>query len=97
MTFSDADIQKTAHLARLTLAPEEAGHLTQQLAKILDFIDTINEVDTDNVPPIAHAQERPLTLRPDSVTETNQRDAFQAIAPAVEAGLYLVPKVIESA
>jgi len=96
MVLSDADIHKIAHLARLTLSSSEVTQLTGQLGSILDFIDQINAANTDQVAAIAHALDLPQRLREDRITETDQRAAFQAIAPAVEAGLYLVPKVLDT-
>lgn len=97
MALSDADVQRIAHLARLTLTPDEGHQLAGQLSTILDFIDQINAVNTDHVEGIAHALDLSQRRRDDVVTETDEREKLQKIAPAVEAGLYLVPKVIESA
>jgi aspartyl-tRNA(Asn)/glutamyl-tRNA(Gln) amidotransferase subunit C len=89
-------VDKIAHLARLALADSERDKYRQELNKILAAIEQINAVDTSHVQPMAHCMDE-LTqrLRADDISETNQRDRFQAIAPATEAGLYLVPKVIE--
>ena len=66
-----------------------------ELSRILELVDRMNEVDTDGVTPMAHPQHATQRLRPDTVTESDQRERFQAIAPATERGLYLVPRVVE--
>ena len=88
-------IQRIAHLARLELGASEALAMQQQLNDILAMVDQMAAVDTANVEPMSHPQEVTQRLREDRVTETDQREPFQSIAPAVEDGLYLVPKVIE--
>ncbi|HMU86999.1 MAG TPA: Asp-tRNA(Asn)/Glu-tRNA(Gln) amidotransferase subunit GatC [Agitococcus sp.] len=89
------DINKIAHLARLGLSDEEKSRYTDSLNNILGLIDDLQAVNTQGIEPLAHAVDVTQPLRPDVVTETNQRDAYQKIAPAVQEGLYLVPKVIE--
>ena len=95
MSLDTAQVQKIALLARLRITPEEAARYAESLSRILELIEQMNAVNTDGVEPMAHPSESPLRLRPDQVTEPNEREKFQQIAPAVEAGLYLVPKVIE--
>ena len=95
MSLDTTQVQKIAHLARLQISAAEAEHYAQELSRILGLIEQMNAVDTDGVVPMAHPSESALRLRADEVTESDQRGKFQAIAPAVEAGLYLVPKVIE--
>ena len=95
MSLDTKQVQKIAHLARLKITPDEAQTYAESLSRILGLIEQMNAVDTTNVAPMAHPSDAALRLRPDAVTEVDQRDKFQAIAPAVEAGLYLVPKVIE--
>lgn len=95
MSLTPDAVKKIAHLARLNLSDEETALYTQQLSTILDFVDQINQADTTGIEAMAHSLDMTQRLRPDVVTESNQREAFQAIAPQVEAGLYLVPKVIE--
>lgn len=90
------DVQKIAQLARLNVPEKDIDALTKQLSGILDFVAQMNSVNTDHVEAIAHSLDMAQRLRPDVVTETDQHTAFQKIAPAVEAGLYLVPKVIET-
>ncbi len=95
MSLQPSDIEKVAHLARLGIDPSDIPEHTQNLSNILDLVEQMNAVDTNNVTPMAHPMDATQRLRPDEATETNQREQFQAIAPQVEAGLYLVPKVIE--
>ena len=87
--------KKIAHLARLGLTEADVPQTTDTLNNILGLIDAMQAVDTTGIEPLAHPLEATQRLRADVVTETNQREAYQAVAPAVESGLYLVPKVIE--
>ncbi len=89
------DVTKIAHLARLQVTEAEIPAVAQRLSTILDLIGQLQAAPTDGIEPMAHPMDAVQRLRPDQVTETNQRDAYQQIAPAVEDGLYLVPKVIE--
>ena len=95
MSLERKDVKKIAHLARLEISDAEVAANTESLARILGLIEQMNAVDTKAVAPMAHPQDAALRLRDDRVSEPDQRDKFQAIAPATEAGLYLVPKVIE--
>jgi aspartyl-tRNA(Asn)/glutamyl-tRNA(Gln) amidotransferase subunit C len=95
MSLTLEEVGRIARLARLEISPEEAGQTRDQLNGILSFIEQLQAVNTAGVPPMAHAIDVVQRLRPDRVTETNRRADFQAIAPETEAGLYLVPKVIE--
>jgi aspartyl-tRNA(Asn)/glutamyl-tRNA(Gln) amidotransferase subunit C len=95
MTLQRADVKKIAHLARLAVSDAEADALVKDLSNILDLVAQMNAVDTDQVEPMAHPSDMVQRLRPDAVTENDHREAFQAHAPAVEAGLFLVPRVIE--
>ena len=95
MALERSDVEKIAHLARLGLNEAEIPQTTATLNNILGLIDAMQAVDTDGIEPLAHPLEATQRLRADQVTEQNQREAYQAIAPAVENGLYLVPKVIE--
>ena len=88
-------IARIAELARLELSAADAAAMQQQLNGILAMVDRMQSVDTQGVEPMSHPQEAMQRLREDEVTERDQRPAFQEIAPAVEDGLYLVPKVIE--
>jgi aspartyl-tRNA(Asn)/glutamyl-tRNA(Gln) amidotransferase subunit C len=95
MALERCDVEKIAHLARLGLTDSEIPQTTATLNNILGLIDAMQAVDTQGIEPLAHPLETTQRLRADEVTERNQREAYQAIAPAVENGLYLVPKVIE--
>jgi aspartyl-tRNA(Asn)/glutamyl-tRNA(Gln) amidotransferase subunit C len=95
MSLTRDQVHKIAHLARLHITDAEAAAYAETLSRILGLIEQMNAVNTDGVAPMAHPNEAGLRLRPDAVTETNQRERFQQIAPATEAGLYLVPQVIE--
>jgi aspartyl-tRNA(Asn)/glutamyl-tRNA(Gln) amidotransferase subunit C len=90
-----ADVEKIAHLARLAISPQETARYVQDLSRILDLVAQMEAVDTRGVEPMAHPLHMAQRLRPDQPTEPDRRDRFQAIAPLTEAGLYLVPKVIE--
>ena len=95
MALDAKDVKKIAYLARLDISEAEVAASTASLSRILGLIEQMNAVDTKAIAPMAHPQDAALRLRDDRVTEPDQRDKFQAIAPATEAGLYLVPKVIE--
>ena len=95
MTISRKDIEKVAVLARIQVDDEQVSALEKDLGNILDLVDQLSAADTESVEPLAHPLDAVQRLRPDEVTETDQRAAFQAIAPATENGLYLVPRVIE--
>lgn len=95
MSLSPEQVKQVAHLARLDLKPEQVGAYAQQLSNILGMVDQLSAAKTEGVTPMAHPLEMTQRLRPDEVTEADRREAFQAIAPAVQDGLYLVPKVIE--
>lgn len=95
MALERSEVEKIAHLARLGLNEDDLPRTTETLNNILGLIDRMQAVDTTGIEPLAHPLETHQRLRADAVTERNQRDAYQAIAPAVEDGLYLVPRVIE--
>ncbi|MEW5904895.1 MAG: Asp-tRNA(Asn)/Glu-tRNA(Gln) amidotransferase subunit GatC [Pseudomonadota bacterium] len=95
MSLSTQDVEKVARLARLAMTPSEIENARSQLNGIFGLIAEMQAIDTAGVQPMSHSQDLSQRLREDRVTEANQRDAFQAIAPQVEQGLYLVPKVIE--
>ncbi|ABP78711.1 Glu-tRNA(Gln) amidotransferase subunit C [Stutzerimonas stutzeri A1501] len=95
MALERTEVEKIAHLARLGLSEADLPRTTETLNNILGLIDRMQAVDTTGIEPLAHPLETTQRLRADVVTERNQRDAYQAIAPAVEEGLYLVPRVIE--
>ena len=95
MRLSVEDVQRIATLARIAVSERDIDQVAAQLQGIFGLIEQMQAVDTRAVEPMSHAQEFVLRLRPDEVSETDRREQFQAVAPAVEAGLYLVPKVIE--
>lgn len=95
MSLTNADVQKVASLARLAMSETEIETARSQLSGIFGLIAEMQAVDTHGIVPMSHAQDVSQRLREDVVTETSQRELFQSIAPQVEAGLYLVPQVIE--
>ena len=95
MALEQDEIEKIAALARIRIGDDQIVQVTRRISEILRMVDQLQAVDTSQVEPLANPLDATQRLRPDEVTEGNQRDAFQAIAPAVENGLYLVPKVIE--
>lgn len=95
MALERCDVEKIAHLARLGLDEGDLPRITDALNSILGLVDQMQAVDTCGIEPLAHPLEASQRLRADLVTECNQRDAYQAVAPATQDGLYLVPKVIE--
>ncbi len=90
-----SDIAKLATLARIAVSEDEAGEVASRITEVLALVDQLQAADTEGVSPMAHPLDAVQRLRADQVTETNRREAFQAIAPATEDGLYLVPRVIE--
>jgi len=99
MSLSPDQVRRIARLARIAVEPDEERGVTERLNQVLGLIDRLQAVDTAGVEPMAHALDAELAvrqrLRPDAVSESDQRAALQQAAPALEQGLYLVPKVIE--
>jgi aspartyl-tRNA(Asn)/glutamyl-tRNA(Gln) amidotransferase subunit C len=95
MSLTADEVNKIAHLARLGINKQDVAAYANDLSGMLDLMTRMSEVNTDDVEPMAHPMDQAQRLRVDKVTELNHREAFQVIAPQVEAGLYLVPKVIE--
>ena len=95
MAIEQDEIQKIAELARIRIADDQIGQLTNRIGEILGMVDQLQSVDTSAIEPLANPLDATQRLRADVVTESDRRDEFQAIAPAVENGLYLVPKVID--
>ncbi len=95
MALKSDDVRNIAQLARLHLGDDEIERYAADLSSILDLVEQMQKVDTSAVEPLANPLDASQRLREDAVTETDQRDRFQAIAPDVEAGFYRVPKVIE--
>jgi aspartyl-tRNA(Asn)/glutamyl-tRNA(Gln) amidotransferase subunit C len=95
MSLSLDDVRRIAHLARIEVTDAEAAAVQGELNGILGLVEQLQAADTRGIEPMSHARDVGLRLREDAVTEADQHRAFQAIAPQVEADLYLVPKVIE--
>jgi aspartyl-tRNA(Asn)/glutamyl-tRNA(Gln) amidotransferase subunit C len=99
MSLSDDQIRRIARLARIAIGEKESTEVRERLNRVLGLIDELQAVDTSGIEPMAHPLDALLAggqpLRPDAVTEADRRADYQAAAPAVEGGLYLVPKVIE--
>lgn len=90
-----AEIHKLADLAKIEIDDTHIAEVTARISDVLALVDQLQAVDTRDVTPMAHPLDAVQRLRPDQVTETDCREAYQAIAPESEAGLYLVPKVID--
>jgi len=95
MTLSLDDVARIAHLARIEITEAEAGDVHAKLEAIFGMINELSAIDTEGIVPMAHAQDVALPMRPDAVTDTDRHSLYQSVAPAVDDGLYLVPKVIE--
>ncbi|MBT3566296.1 MAG: Asp-tRNA(Asn)/Glu-tRNA(Gln) amidotransferase subunit GatC [Porticoccus sp.] len=95
MAINYTDIKKLAELARIQLNDATIAETTQSIADVLSLVNRLNAIDTKNIDPMAHPTDAIQCLRSDNVTEVNQREAFQVIAPCAKNGLYLVPKVID--
>ncbi len=95
MSLTPDQLRRIAQLARIDVPPGEMQIVAERLNRVLGLIDQLQSVDTDGIEPMSHALDVVQRLRPDEVTEADHREAYQKGAPAVEQGLYLVPKVIE--
>ncbi|GMG86585.1 Asp-tRNA(Asn)/Glu-tRNA(Gln) amidotransferase subunit GatC [Biformimicrobium ophioploci] len=95
MSVDSSEVTKLAELARIAISDETLQDVTERLGNVLELVDQLQLVDTAGIAPLAHPLDEVQRLRADDVTEQNQREAFQNIAPQVEDGLYLVPKVID--
>ncbi len=95
MSLTADDVKKIAHLARLGIEAQDIERYSKDLSNMLDLMTQMGELDTESVQPMAHPMDQAQRLRPDVVTESDQRDHFQSCAPQVKSGLYLVPKVID--
>ncbi|HHH49134.1 MAG TPA: Asp-tRNA(Asn)/Glu-tRNA(Gln) amidotransferase subunit GatC [Gammaproteobacteria bacterium] len=95
MSLQKEDVEKIAHLARLAVDEADIPEYARNLSDILELVERMDAIDTGAVTPMAHPLDMPQRLREDVVSEENQRERFQKIAPQVENGLYLVPQVIE--
>ena len=95
MSLNENDVRHIARLARLAVADAELGAVAAKLSRIVGFVDQLKAADTAGVAPMAHPLDARQRLRADAVTEADRRDLYQQNAPAVDQGLYLVPRVIE--
>jgi aspartyl-tRNA(Asn)/glutamyl-tRNA(Gln) amidotransferase subunit C len=95
MSLDHDQVRRLARLARIAIRPDESEAVLARLNRVLGLIEEMRRVDTTGVEPMAHAQDVVQRLREDKVTESDQHQLYQSVAPAVEGGLYLVPKVIE--
>jgi len=95
MTIQRSDIEKLAELARIQISDENVTATLDSLSNVLQLVDQLQAAETTGITPMAHPLDAVQRLRPDTVTELDCREAFQAIAPATDSGLYLVPRVIE--
>jgi aspartyl-tRNA(Asn)/glutamyl-tRNA(Gln) amidotransferase subunit C len=96
MSLTRQDVEKIAHLARLSITVEEMPVYVTSLSSIVDFVDELSRADVGGVLPMAHPLDgQRQRLRPDAVTETDHHEKYQRNAPSVQAGLYVVPRVIE--
>lgn len=89
------EVESIAHLARLAIAEEEIAVYVENLSRIIEFVNQLDRADTEGVDPMAHPLHMTQPLREDRVTEADQRELYQQNAPAVQHGLYLVPKVLD--
>ncbi len=90
-----SEIAKLAQLAHINIEPEMVDEVTESITRILNLVDQLQTADTTDIEPMAHPLDLVQRLRADVITEVNQRDELQAVAPAVDKGLFLVPKVID--
>lgn len=95
MALDKSDVDKIAHLARINIEEKDTQAYLQNITSILDLVDQMQGVDTTDVEPLAHPMDAIQRLRADNIVEVNQRELLQSVAPAVEDGLFLVPKVID--
>jgi len=95
VALSKEDVEKIAHLSRLKLEESRVTGYIEDLNDVIKFVERMQSVNTDNVEPFAHPHHAYQRLRADEITETDQRDKYQKLAPKVDNGLYLVPRVIE--
>lgn len=95
MSLDKSDVEKIAHLARLAIDESSIPAYARDLNNILNLVEQMSAVDTETVSPMAHPLDAHQRLREDFISETDQRELFQSIAPKTDAGVYLVPQVIE--
>ena len=95
MPITEKEVREIAQLARISIADKDMSSYEDQLNKILAFVDEMKAIETEGITPLAHPLEETQKLRNDKVSEKNQRESYQSVAPTTENGLYLVPQVIE--
>jgi aspartyl-tRNA(Asn)/glutamyl-tRNA(Gln) amidotransferase subunit C len=95
MSLDEHTVRHMAKLARLGISESQIGQYQKEMAQILEFVDQLQSIDTSSVEPLAHPIEIRPNYRPDVVIEPEQRDHLQSVAPEIESGLYLVPRVVE--
>lgn len=95
MSITQQEIEKIADLAQIAITDHQCQQLHDDLNNIIKLVDKLGELDVSNVEPLAHLLDATQPLRKDNVTEKNQRELFQSVAPNVHFGLYIVPKVLE--
>ncbi|MFN2644338.1 MAG: Asp-tRNA(Asn)/Glu-tRNA(Gln) amidotransferase subunit GatC [Burkholderiales bacterium] len=95
MSLSPDDVRRLARLARIAIDGDEAAVVLERLNAVLGLVEQIRAIDTSGIEPMAHALDIAQRLRADEVRETDRRELYQSVAPAVEEGFYLVPKVIK--
>jgi aspartyl-tRNA(Asn)/glutamyl-tRNA(Gln) amidotransferase subunit C len=95
VALTDNEVKQIAHLARIAISPTRVSAYRDDLTRILELFESLAEIDTTGVEPMAHPLDLEQRLRPDEVTETDERALYQSVAPNVENGLYIVPKVLE--
>jgi aspartyl-tRNA(Asn)/glutamyl-tRNA(Gln) amidotransferase subunit C len=89
------EIAKLAQLAKINIEDTIASDVAENISRILSLVDQLQAADTDGIEPMSHPMDAVQRLRADTISEANQRDQLQACAPAVDKGLFLVPKVID--
>lgn len=96
MSFTPDDVKKIAHLSYLDISDEQVPEIAKKFNSVMELVKKMESNNTDAIEPLAHPFDEIQPTRPDEVTETNQRQALQAIAPDIKAGLYIVPQFIET-
>ena len=96
MSINQNDIEKIAGLSQIAVSEDQASALSHDLTNILELVSKMDSIDTDSVQPLAHPFDATQPLRHDQVSEKDQRELFQSIAPQTQSGLYIVPKVLET-
>lgn len=95
MTLNKQDVDNIANLSKITIDESMVGEYIENLNNILKFVEQMQQINTDDIEPLSNPNNQTQRLRKDEVTQENKRDKYQQVAPKVDCGLYLVPKVIE--